>query len=169
MVGRPRTALACLAAAGLLLLGACSSSSADSGGSTTFAATSSAASSPGSSIPVSSTSPSPSSEPSPSEPSSPMTSSSQPWPTDFTPEQAAAAQAAIDAYKNASRVTDEAYADPGRADLEAFIRQYIADPRANQIMRAAQKLVADRNHTTGYTISEASATAIEGNRVTLAV
>ena len=97
----------------------------------------------------------------------PTTSTSLPWPNDFTPQQQADAQAAIAAYLEAERVTDEVYANPGRADLEAFVRQSIADPRADQVIRAAASMVASGQHSTGYSQATVRATATEGSRVSL--
>ena len=145
MIAQPRRVLAGLAAAGLMLLGACTSSSNSDVASSAEASvsTSSAGLSVSSSAPSTSTSTSPSSSTSSTPtPSTPVTSSSQPWPADFTPEQVAAAQSAIETYKNAVRVTDEAYADPDRADLEPFVRQYMGDPRASQVIRAAQSMAS---------------------------
>jgi len=81
----------------------------------------------------------------------------------------AAAQAAIDTYKNAVRVTDEAYADPDRADLEAFVRQYMADPRASQVISAAQSMAADGQHVTGSSVVEIETARIDANGVILDV
>ena len=166
MIAQPRRALAGVAAAGLMLLcAACTSSS--SGNSSTSADT--LVSSTG--VSASSSAPSTTSaSPRPSMPtSSTAATSSKPWPDDFTPDQVAAAQAAIDTYKNAVRVTDEAYADPGRADLEPFVRQYMGDPRASQVIRAAQSMASKGRHITGSSIVEIESARINANGVILDV
>jgi hypothetical protein len=152
----------------MLLCAACTSSA--SGDASTSDQSGSSASSTGLSVSsVALTSASPSSQPSTPTSATPATSSSQPWPADYTPDQIAAVQTAIETYKNAVRVTDEAYADPSRADLEPFIRQYIADPRANQVITAAQGMAADRNHVTGSSVVEVEAARINANEVILDV
>lgn len=169
MIAQPRRALAGVAAAGLMLLcAACTGSS--SGDASTSAEVSISASSPDlASSTAPSTSASPSSKPSTPTSSTPGTSSSQPWPADYTPDQVTAAQTAIDTYKNAVRATDEAYADPGRADLEAFVRQYMGDPRASQVIGAAQGMAADGNHITGSSVVEVESARIDANGVILDV
>lgn len=167
MIAQPRRALAGVAAAGLMLLcAACTSSS--SGNSSTSADT--LVSSTG--VSASSSAPSTTSaSPKPSTPTSSTasTSSGQPWPDDFTPDQVAAAQAAILTYENAVRVTDEAYADPGRADLEPFVRQYMADPRASQVISAAQSMASKGRHTAGSSMVEIESARIDANGVILDV
>ena len=173
MTVRSRWVLTGLAAAGLLLLCACTSSSSGDTPSSTVASVST--SSAGlSSAPATSASPSsaasmPTTSPTPLASSSAASSSSQPWAADFTPDQIAAAQAAIETYKNAVRVTDETYADPDRADLEPFVRQYMGDPRASQVIRAAQSMAADGEHTTGFSIVEIKSARIDANGVILDV
>ena len=168
MIARPRRALVGVAAAGLMLLcAACTSSS--SGDTSTSAAVSSSTSSSGV---VSSTAPSTPASPStgPSTPTSnPATSSSQPWPADYTPDQVATVQTAIETYKNAVRVTDETYADPGRSDLEPFVRQYMGDPRASQVIRAAQSMASKERHTTGASVVEIESAVVDANGVLLSV
>ena len=170
MIARPRRALAGVAAGGLMLLcAACtSSSSGDTPTSSVAASLSASVSVPASSTaPITSTSPSP--QPSTLTSSTPATASSQPWPADYTPDQVAAVQAAIKTYENAVRVTDEAYADPSRADLEPFVRQYMGDPRASQVIRAAQAMVADGNHVVGSSSVEVQSVQINANEVILDV
>jgi len=169
MIAQPRRVLAGLSAAGLMLLCACTSSSSGDVPTSADASvwTSSADLSASSSAPSTSTSPSSTSSAPTS--SSPVSSSSQPWPADFTPDQVAAAQAAIETYKNAVRVTDEAYAAPGRADLEPFVRQYMGDPRASQVIRAAQSMAADGEHTTGSSVVEIESARTNANEVILDV
>ena len=169
MIAQPRRVLAGLSAAGLMLLCACTSASSDAAppSSDASVSTSSADLSASSSAP--STSASPSSTSSTPTSSSPVTSSSQPWPADFTPEQVAAAQAAIETYKNAVRVTDEAYGDPARADLEPFVRQYMGDPRASQVIRAAQSMASKGRHTTGLSVVEIESARTNANEVILDV
>ena len=169
MIAQPRRVLAGLSAAGLMLLCACTSSSsgdaptsADASVSTSSADLSASSSAPSTSASPSSTSSTPTS-------STPVSSSSQPWPADFTPEQVAAAQTAIETYKNAVRVTDEAYAAPGRADLEPFVRQYMGDPRASQVIGAAQSMAADGEHVTGFSVVEIESARIDANGVILDV
>lgn len=169
MSAQPRRALAGVAAAGLMLLCAACTNSA-SGDASTSAQASISSSSTGLSVTsVPPTSASPSSQPSTPTSETPATSSSQPWPADYTPDQIAAVQTAIETYKNAVRVTDEAYADPSRADLEPFIRQYMGDPRASQVIRAAQSMAADKNHITGSSIVEIESARIDANGVILDV
>ena len=169
MIAQPRRVLAGLSAAGLMLLCACTSSSsgdvptsADASVRTSSADLSASSSAPSTLTSPSSTSSTPTS-------STPVTSSSQPWPADFTPEQVAAAQAAIETYKNAVRVTDEAYGDPARADLEPFVRQYMGDPRASQVIRAAQSMASKGRHTTGLSVGEVESARIDANGVILDV
>ena len=169
MFARPRRALAGVTAAGLMLCAACTSSSSGDASTSVEVGSSVSSSDIGASSSVPSTSASPSSKPSTPTSSTPATTSSQPWPADFTPEQVAAAQAAIDTYKNAVRVTDEAYADPDRADLEAFVRQYMADPRASQVISAAQSMAADGQHVTGSSVVEIETARIDANGVILDV
>lgn len=174
MNAQPRRVLAGLATAGLMVLCGCTSSS--GGEASSSAATSVSPSSAdinASSAPPASSSPSTSASASPTSSaassSAPVTSSSQPWPADFTPEQVAAAQAAIETYKNAVRVTDEAYGDPDRADLEPFVRQYMGDPRASQVIRAAQSMASKARHTTGLSMVEIQSARINANEVILDV
>ncbi len=169
MIAQPRRALAGVAAAGLILLSAACTSSPSGDASTSAEASISASSTGPSASSVPPTSASPSSQPSTPTSSTPVTSSSEPWPADYTPDQVAAAQAAIETYKNAVRVTDEAYADPDRSDLEPFVRQYMGDPRASQVIRAAQSMAADKNHITGYSIVEIESARIDANGVILEV
>ena len=169
MIARPRRALVGVAAAGLMLLcAACTSSS--SGDTSTSAAVSSSTSSSGvASSTAPSTSASPSTAPSTPTSSNPATSSIQPWPADYTPDQVATVQTAIETYKNAVRVTDEMYADPDRADLEPFVRQYMGDPRASQVIRAAQSMASKGRHITGSSIVEIESARINANGVILDV
>lgn len=166
---RPKVARACTATAIVLagwLTAACTSSSDNSTSTSTPAPTTASSASAPSSTPEPSQS---STTRSTTSGASPATSTSPPWPADFTPEQQADAQAAITAYINALRVTDEAYSDPSRPDLETFIRQYIADPRASQVLQAASSMVANGEHSTGYSSAEVQATGVEGNMVSLTV
>lgn len=169
MSAQPRRALAGVAAAGLVLLCAACTNSA-SGDASTSAQASSSASSTGLSVSsVPPTSASPSSQPSTPTSETPATSTSQPWPADYTPDQIAAVQTAIETYKNAVRVTDEAYADPSRADLEPFIRQYMGDPRASQVIGAAQSMASKGRHITGFSAVEIESAQVDANGVVLDV
>ena len=169
MIARPRRALAGVAAAGLMLLcAACTSSS--SGATSTSAAVSSSTPTSGvASSTAPSTSVSPSTGPSTPTSSNPATSSIQPWPADYTPDQVATVRTAIETYKNAVRVTDETYADPGRSDLEPFVRQYMGDPRASQVIRAAQSMASKERHTTGASVVEIESAVVDANGVLLSV
>ena len=169
MIARPRRALAGVAAAGLMLLcAACTSSS--SGDTSTSAAVSSSTPTSGVvSSTAASTSASPSTGPSTPTSSNPATSSIQPWPADYSPDQVATVQTAIETYKNAVRVTDETYADPGRSDLEPFVRQYMADPRASQVISAAQSMASKGRHTAGSSMVEIESARIDANGVILDV
>lgn len=157
-----RRALAAFAAAAFsCAVVACSNSSADSPPST--AQTSSTPSAVSASSAVADATSRDSSSPSPinSSETAPQTSAS-PWPSDLTPEQQAMAQAALTVYQQAWKVTDEAYADPTK-DWEHTIRQYIADPRARQVLKAIQSLAADQEHTTGTSQVTAWVTTVEGS------
>ena len=169
MIARPRRALAGVAAGGLMLLCAACTSSSSGDTSTSIAASLSASVSAAASNTASPTSASPSLQPSTQTSSTPAASSVQPWPADYTADQVATVQTAIETYKNAVRVTDEAYADPARSDLEPFVRQYMGDPRASQVIRAAQSMDSKGRHTTGASVVEIESARIDANGVILNV
>lgn len=166
---RPKVAQVCTASAIVLavwLTAACTSSSDSSTSTATSALTTASSASAPSSTPEPSQS---STTQSSTSDASPANATPPPWPADFTPEQQVDAQAAITAYMNGLRVTDEAYMDPSRPDLDAFIRQYVTDPRAGQVVQAAARMAAQNEHMTGYTIASVRATGIDGSRVSLEV
>lgn len=168
---RPDTATRCAAIATILIAALTAGCSSSSDATTTTSSTSGSTTASVSSSSSATVSPSTSDIGSTSAPSTatPTTSTSPPWPADFTPEQQADAQAAIDAFQEAQRVTDEAYSNPGRADIEAFVRQSIADPRADQVIRAAAAMVAAGQHSTGYSQATVRASSTEGSRVSLEI
>lgn len=169
MIARPRRVSAGVAVGGLMLLCAACTSSSSGDTSTSVAASLSASVSAAASNTASPTSASPSLQPSTQTSSTPVASSVQPWPADYTPDQVATVQTAIETYKNAVRVTDEAYADPARSDLEPLVRQYMGDPRASQVVNAAQSMAADKNHITGASVVEIESARINANGVILEV
>ena len=71
------------------------------------------------------------------------------------------AQAALAAYHHAWTATDQAYADPTQS-WEPTIRQYIADPRALQVLKAIDGLAQKGFHTTGTNQVSAVVTAVQG-------
>lgn len=73
------------------------------------------------------------------------------------------AQAALTAYLQAWKITDEAYSSPSSKDWEPAIRQYIADPRAAEVMKAIESFSTNGRHTTGSNQVTAVVTAVEGS------
>lgn len=71
------------------------------------------------------------------------------------------AQAALVAYQQAWKVTDEAYMDPTK-NSEPQIRQFIADPRAVQVLKAVAGLAQKGFHATGNNQVVAVVTAVQG-------
>src|SRR4051794_14109586 len=57
-----------------------------------------------------------------------------PWPANFTPDQVAAAQAALAAFGGYIAVNAEANANPAAKDWTGDIRKYTADPVASQTL-----------------------------------
>lgn len=72
------------------------------------------------------------------------------------------AQAALTAYHQAWKVSDQAYADPTQ-DWEPAIRQYIADPYALVVLKSLQSLAGKQLHTIGSNNVDAAVTAVEGS------
>jgi len=71
------------------------------------------------------------------------------------------AQAALTAYQQAWTVTDQAYADPTQS-WEPTIRQHIADPRAQQVLKAITGLAQKGFHATGTNQVTAVVTSVQG-------
>src|SRR6476646_4708445 len=66
--------------------------------------------------------------------SAPQSTATSPWPADLTPDQVAAAQAAIAAYTGYYKLVDQAYADPSR-DWSTDAAQVAADPVKSSFLR----------------------------------
>src|SRR6476646_4366800 len=63
-----------------------------------------------------------------------VSTATSPWPADLTPDQVAAAQAAIAAYTGYYKLVDQAYADPSR-DWSTDAAQVAADPVKSSFLR----------------------------------
>lgn len=165
---RPDNARGCAAAAIVLILGltsGCSGSSDATESSSSGPTTTSTASSVSSLAP---TSPSEVVSTSASSVSASQTATSQPWPATFTPDQSTDAVNALDVFRNAVRLQDEVYQDPGMSDIHTFLRPYIVDPWSTQVEIGAQKMAAGGRHLVGFTVVDgAQVTAYEGNKISI--
>ncbi len=157
------TRLVAALVAALVALTACTSNTADPGTSSTSVPPTSASPvvSP-SSVPASTPSSS-SVKPTPSvaEPTTP-----NPWPDDLTPEQVAAAQAAIETYRNYWRVVDVAAADPGQ-DWTAEVSEYATNPEKTALVETLQKLADRGQRAVGTTVIAPIVTTVESGVVAI--
>lgn len=146
------------------VLAACSNSSATTTSLSTTANTPSSPATAAQSVPASSAPPrpSPTTSPAPSSSTPAAPTTANPWPESLTPEQQAMAQAALTAYQQAWKTTDEAYGDPTQS-WEPTIRQYIADPYALVVLKSLQGLANKQFHTVGSNKVDAVVTAVEGS------
>lgn len=94
--------------------------------------------------------------------------SSNPWPTDLTPDQVAQAQAAIAAYEGYMKLVALAYTDPGR-DWSAEAARWAADPfRSNLLSNLAATAQLGQYRDGSFTL-EPTVTKVEPGVVTLSV
>jgi hypothetical protein len=93
---------------------------------------------------------------SPTPPSSTAASSTadNPWPANLTPDQVAAAQAALATVDGYIQVSAAANADPASKDWTSEIRTYAADPAAAQTLDALASLVVAQVHQTAPPVYE---------------
>ena len=159
------TRLVVVAVAALVVLTACTSNTADPGTTSnsvapppssapsSVSATSAPATSPSSSI-VKPT-------PSVADPTKP-----NPWPDNLTPEQVAAAQAAIETYRNYWRVVDVAAADPGQ-DWTAEVSEYATNPEKTALVETLQKLADRGQRAVGTTVTAPIVTTVESGVVAI--
>lgn len=96
-------------------------------------------------------------------------SPAQPWPSDFTPAQQEAAQAALDAVAGFTNTLSQANAEPAK-DWTAAVRKYAADPAATLTLRAIQSLAAAQVHVSAPSIYEhPTVMSADANRVVVDV
>ena len=158
-----RAAIAALAVPAVLLFAGCTSSVAGPSDS------SSASSTPTSAPSSSSTPMSPAASVTSSSAVSPAPpTSTNPWPTDLTPEQIAQAQAAIAAYVGYVKLIDQAYADPGK-DWSVEAAKWAIDPVKSSFLQNLASTAARGQYATGSTAVYPKVTKVEPGLVTMTV
>ena len=95
-----------------------------------------------------------------------QTSSPNPWPTDLTPAQVTAAQAALAAYQRYWSVMDSIAGNPG-ADAAAQVADVATAEAGDDMLTAAQDLAAAGRHSVGGTAVDPRVTGVAGGVVTL--
>jgi hypothetical protein len=92
--------------------------------------------------------------------------SPNPWPTDLTPAQVTAAQAALAAYPRYWSVMDSIAGNPG-ADAAAQVADVATAEAGDDMLTAAQDLAAAGQHSVGGTAVDPRVTGVAGGVVTL--
>lgn len=95
------------------------------------------------------------------EPTTETPPTTNPWPDTLTPEQAADAQAAVDALMGYSALIDAAFADPGR-DWSEEIKKWAGDPARTEFVNAIQGTAELGQYGTGTVGVFPTVTNVEG-------
>ena len=100
--------------------------------------------------------------------SAPQSTATSPWPADLTPDQVAAAQAAIAAYVGYYQLVDQAYMDPGK-DWTSEVSKWATDPEKSSFLRNMAGTAQLGQYGTGSTAVYPQVTKVEPGVVTMSV